>query len=179
MALGQDRREYVAIVGGAQRTVKVEPEGNDLRVNVDGEDYLVCSQAYGDGNVCLLLNSKPRIVHVRNRQPGRYRVTSGGSELAVEIADPLAARIGRVAGPAKQDGQIEVRSPMPGTVVVVHVNQGDEVEEDSPLVVLEAMKMQNALNSPAAGTVREIRVEPGQSVEGESLLVLIDRKKED
>lgn len=179
MALGHDKREYVAIVRGEQRAVKVEPEGERLRVNVDGQDFLVGSQAYGDGNVCLLLNSKPHIVHVNSGQPGRFKVTFGGSETAVDLADPLAARIGRVSGPAKQDGQIEVLSPMPGTVVVVHVAVGDKVEEDSPLVVLEAMKMQNALNSPAAATVREIKVEAGQSVEGDSLLLILDREKED
>jgi biotin carboxyl carrier protein len=176
MALGQDRREYIAITGDKQRTVHVEPEGNDLRVNVDGESFLVGSQPYGDGSVCLLLNSQPRIVHVRNRQPGRFRVTLGGSEMAVEIADPIAARIGRVAGAAQESGQIEIRSPMPGTVVLVHVAEGDEVEEDSPLVVLEAMKMQNALNSPAPAVVREVKCEAGQSVEGESLLIVLDRK---
>ena len=176
MAVGQDGREYIAIIEGKQHAVQIEPEGEAYRVLVDGEEFRVGSEAYGDGDVCLLLNGRPQIVHVRSQQRGRYRVTLGGSELAVEIADPLAARIGRVSGPAQEDGQIEIRSPMPGTVVVVHVAEGEEVEEESPLVILEAMKMQNALTSPDAGIVREIHVETGQSVEGESLLLVLDRK---
>ena len=55
---------------------------------------------------------------------------------------------------------------MHGLVVAVQVKEGDEVEEETPLVVLEAMKMQNALTSPAAGTVREVRARTGETVEG-------------
>jgi len=49
------------------------------------------------------------------------------------------------------------------------------VAAGTPLIVLEAMKMQNALSSPAAGIVRSVRVTPGQTVDGEALLVVIER----
>jgi biotin carboxyl carrier protein len=64
---------------------------------------------------------------------------------------------------------------MPGVVVAIHAREGDEVAAEAPLVVLEAMKMQNALTSPARGTVRRIHVRPGQTVEGDALLVLLER----
>jgi biotin carboxyl carrier protein len=176
MAVGSGGRDYVAVIDGRQRQVRITPDGDGLCVLVDGEEFLVGQIAYGDGEFCLLLDDRPEIVQIRDQKRGKYRVTLTGGEVAVEIADPIVARIRRAAGPAAAEKRIEMRSPMPGTVVLVNVREGEEVEADVPLVVLEAMKMQNALVSTAPGIVREVFVEPGQSVEGEALLVVLDRK---
>jgi len=64
---------------------------------------------------------------------------------------------------------------MPGVVVAVQAKEGDEVAPEAPLVVLEAMKMQNALTSPIQGIVRSVHVQPGQTVEGDAILVVLRR----
>ncbi len=68
-------------------------------------------------------------------------------------------------------GDWAARSPMPGTVVAVHVQAGDEVEGDQPLVVVEAMKMEHTMRAPAAGTVTEVPVIAGEQVKLDDLLV--------
>jgi biotin carboxyl carrier protein len=60
---------------------------------------------------------------------------------------------------------------MPGLVVRIHVAVGDHVAAGDPLVVMEAMKMENELRAPAAGTVRAIPIAPGTPVEKGALLV--------
>jgi len=81
---------------------------------------------------------------------------------AVE-ADAAAA----AAGPSR------LEAPIPGKVVKVHVAEGDEVEAGQPLVVLEAMKMENELTADQAGKVTAVHVEPGQTVDaGEALAEL-------
>ena len=62
---------------------------------------------------------------------------------------------------------------MPGRVIAVHVRAGDRVEPGAPLVVLEAMKMENEFRATAAGVVREVGVAPGQAVNAGDLLVAI------
>ena len=57
-----------------------------------------------------------------------------------------------------------VTSPMPGTVTVVQVSVGDEVAAGTPLLVVEAMKMEHVLTAPVAGTVTELDVTAGQTV---------------
>ncbi len=64
-----------------------------------------------------------------------------------------------------------VRSPMTGRVVAVHVQEGDRVEKNQPLVVVEAMKMEHVLRAPRAGQVRKVACQAGQLVEGGAELV--------
>jgi acetyl/propionyl-CoA carboxylase alpha subunit len=67
-----------------------------------------------------------------------------------------------------------VTAPMPGTVIRVEVEQGDEVEARAPLVVLEAMKMEIPVHSPFAGTVAAVHVAAGDRIAGGALLVELD-----
>jgi len=173
---GDRSREYVAIVGNRQRLVRVEPDGESLRIRVDGEEFNVGFVEHGLGEICLLLNGRPQVVNVQPEGEGRYCVMLGGGETTVAIADPAGAHLGGSNRAIRQDKRIEVRAPMHGLVVAVQVSEGDEVEEETPLVVLEAMKMQNALTSPAAGTVSQVRARTGQTVEENALLVLLDRR---
>jgi biotin carboxyl carrier protein len=63
---------------------------------------------------------------------------------------------------------------MPGTVIRVEVEPGDEVQARKPLVVLEAMKMEIPVHSPFAGTVKAVHVAAGDRVAGGALLVEIE-----
>ena len=70
-------------------------------------------------------------------------------------------------------GPVEVRATLPGLVIAVAVNPGDEVVEGAPLLSIEAMKMQNEVRAPRAGRVIEVAVAPGQTVAtGASLIRL-------
>jgi biotin carboxyl carrier protein len=71
-------------------------------------------------------------------------------------------------------GPQAVRSPMPGKVVKVLVAPGDSVKSGAPVVVVEAMKMENELRSPRDGKVREVKVQEGQAVEANQMLVTIE-----
>ena len=67
----------------------------------------------------------------------------------------------------------KLTAPMPGTIIKVLVNTGDKVEQGQPVVILEAMKMENKINANAAGTVTSIEVSPGQNVDTGQLLLTI------
>jgi acetyl-CoA/propionyl-CoA carboxylase biotin carboxyl carrier protein len=66
-----------------------------------------------------------------------------------------------------------VLSPMPGTVLAVHVQPGEEVEKDQPLVTVEAMKMEHVVLSPSAGVVSAVLVKAGDAVALEEQLAVV------
>ncbi len=85
---------------------------------------------------------------------------AGGETWAVRAVAAMDRR-----GPASAGaGGGSVRSPMPGTVRVVHVAAGDPIEAGAPVVTVEAMKMEYAVEAPVSGRIAELRVVPGQTV---------------
>ncbi|GAA4207479.1 acetyl-CoA carboxylase biotin carboxylase subunit [Streptosporangium oxazolinicum] len=66
-----------------------------------------------------------------------------------------------------------VRSPMPGTVLVVKAGQGERVAEGQPLLIVEAMKMEHTVTAPIGGVVAEVRVRAGQAVAMDAVLAVV------
>jgi biotin carboxyl carrier protein len=80
----------------------------------------------------------------------------------------------KAAAKGKGDAGLGIRAPMPGKVVEVFVEPGEEVEAGDVVLILEAMKMENELRTPKKGTVRAVNVKTGDSVAGNQLLVALD-----
>src|SRR5207253_2314640 len=100
--------------------------------------------------------------------PGRLVVRVG----SIPVTVTLNSGRGRNAedGRAK-DGPQRIAAPMPGKVVRVLVHPGDTVTARQPLVVVEAMKMENELRAARDGQVVKVHVEEGVSVEAGALLI--------
>lgn len=80
----------------------------------------------------------------------------------------------RFAPPGSDHDAGAVVSPMPGTIVAVHVSEGENVEPGAPLIVVEAMKMEHVLTAAESGIVKEIRAKVGDAVDAGVLLVRIE-----
>ncbi len=83
-------------------------------------------------------------------------------------------RTHRTADAKGAAGEQRILAPMPGKVLRVLARVGDEVTLRQPLVVVEAMKMENELASPKTGRVKEVAVSEGQSVEAGRLLAIVE-----
>lgn len=68
----------------------------------------------------------------------------------------------------------EIIAPMPGTIVNILVNEGDEVLEFQEVIILEAMKMENAIPTPEAGKVKEIKVKVDDKVSTDQVLIVLE-----
>ena len=160
------------------------------RVEIDGSERELDLHFAGD-NPVVTLDGKPVDADVR-RIPGGlslilnnkvHDVMLGGPYDAIDVAVGTArARVavvserqrGRRSRGGGGQGAGELRAPMPGRIVEVSVAVGDSVELGTPLVVIEAMKMQNELRAEVRGTVKSVEVAPEQNVESGALLVAID-----
>lgn len=74
-----------------------------------------------------------------------------------------------------KSGITELKAPMPGKVLEISVTPGTQVSAGQPLVILEAMKMENELRSPHSGIIEKINISHGESVEKNELLLIINR----
>ena len=131
---------------GPEREVEVSrPEPLVMNLNIDGRSVEAGAVPQADG----------------------FLVDVNGINHDVSVVDPRAAalRSGAV------DGAAAVRTQMPGRVVRVLVAAGEAVTKGQPLIVVEAMKMENELKSPRDGTVAKVLVAPGELVEGKSTLI--------
>ena len=103
-------------------------------------------------------------------------VTIDGVRHAVAIEDERE-RAAHLAASSRPKGPVTLRASMPGIVRAVLVKPGDAVTAGQPLVILEAMKMENELRADHAGLVREVKVAAGTAVDGGAALVVIDSPK--
>ena len=170
-------------LNGRSRTVSIERAGQGtdgalrLRVSVDGTSSLVDVQRSGEFGLSLVFpeaGERSTTVHVAPGQsPGELLAYLAGRIAAVSVN---ASRSGRGAADtgAGVHGEQKIVAPMPGRVVRVLVAPGDHVEPRQPVIVVEAMKMENELRSPKAGRVKDIAVAAGASVEAGRVLVVID-----
>jgi acetyl/propionyl-CoA carboxylase alpha subunit len=151
--------------GGHSVCVHADPDG-------DGTTLAAEAQASPGGDWVVRVGDRVFDL-VCDGEPPQLTVTGSGcfATLRVESARMRAAASVRKGG--ADDGDGVVCSPMPGKIVKVLVSEGDEVEVGAPLVVVEAMKMENELTAARAGTVQKVLVQPGDAVEGGARLVMV------
>jgi biotin carboxyl carrier protein len=165
-------------VNGRTRTVSVERQKHDgsFRVIVDGTPHIVDAVRVDGGALSFI-----QLDGDAAGQSHRVAVTEGASgELTLAHAAGLVRAIvngrrsrrgGEVAGAT---GEQRIVAPMPGKVLRILVQPGQDVAARQPLVVVEAMKMENELSSPRAGRVKDVAAVEGQSVEAGRVLVVVE-----
>ena len=105
---------------------------------------------------------------------GQYNALVRSSVVHLTVVDERQLRLRGSDSSMAEDGPQVVASPMPGKVVKLLVGPGDEVEDGQPLIVIEAMKMENELRAPTAGVVAEVFVAEGEAVDARTKLIALE-----
>lgn len=158
--------------GGRLFKVAIEtpPGGGSAIVSIDGERVAVDARPTADGYSLIVDGQVIEAAVSAGAQRGEFIVDL--PSVTVPVAIDASRRRGKTARHA--DGEQRITAPMPGRITRVLVSAGDIVELRQPVIVIEAMKMENELRAPKAGTVKEVSVEPGASVEAGRLLIVIE-----
>ncbi len=162
---------------GGKREVEVEREGARFAVTIDGVrreiDYLALDSAVAS----LRYLDDGNSFHVTVHRDGKrnFLIAVGEREFQWKVMTPVEAVDSGSNGAAA--GAAKIVAPIPGKVVSIGVGVGDTVEQGRPVVVLEAMKMENELEAERAGVVAAIHVAPGDTVDAGT--VLVELKAED
>lgn len=165
--------KYVATLDGAEHQLEVEElAAHALRLKIGERQFEVDVHRVGPWSYSILLDNRSFDFEIV-REGDELVVASRGGATRVTLAD--AARRSRHPGarPAAV-GKAMLKAMMPGRVVNVLVELGDEVAAQQGLLVVEAMKMENELKAPKAGKIVELKVKPGQTVEKGELLLVVE-----
>lgn len=146
-----------------------QTEGH-LYIRQNGAEHLADLVRLSNQRYSLILGGRSREIGVEHLADG-YNISAGARSGNFRVEDYELARIKKAAG--IDDSLIinDVLAPMPGLIVHIQCALGDEVKKGDPLLVMEAMKMENDIKSPMAGKIKAINVSPRESVDKGQVLV--------
>jgi len=163
-------------VNGRNAIVKeLKREGNLMTVSVDDDVYEVDLVKVGNGEYSVLYKGKSYNIEViENTDPKHYTVNTFYFTYGVEVIDAETRYIRSREEAGAHHGENIIRSPMPGKVVKILVQTGDEVEAGQTVIIVSAMKMESEFKAGKAGIVTEIAVKEGDTIDGNQLMVVIE-----
>jgi biotin carboxyl carrier protein len=167
-------RRFRVIVGGVPRVVDVSRPTDFSLLLLTGPPSAGVAERDGAGRekgTVLAPQTSTELQLAPGPAPGELLVGLEGRTISVTVNGRRSAH---AEGGAHGHGQVSIAAPMPGRVVRVLVEPGDEVSARQGVVVVEAMKMENELRAPRAGRVKEVSAAAGMSVEAGRILAVIE-----
>lgn len=161
--------KYVTTINGERFEIDIDKDGN-LLVNGDPRD--VDFRPLGTSLYSIIMNNRSYQV-VIDEERGTYSVMILGRLYEGQVLDERAVLMAQRRIPAASSSG-ELQAPMPGLIIKVRVEVGQEVKQGKTCVILESMKMQNELKAPVDGVVKAILIEPGQTVDKNDVLLTIE-----
>ncbi|WCR09256.1 acetyl/propionyl/methylcrotonyl-CoA carboxylase subunit alpha [Paracoccus stylophorae] len=163
---------WVVFVGDRDLPVRIQADRQGSTVRIGDQDLRVESDwKPGQSLARLTVDGAPLVMKVDPVAAG-FRLRTRGADLHVHVRRPRAAELVRLM-PEKiaPDTSKLLLCPMPGLVVKINVDAGDEVQEGQALATVEAMKMENILRAERKGVVKSVNAEPGQSLKVDDVIM--------
>ena len=168
----------------------------DLIIKIDEQEF---NAKFTDGNPNIAINGHPYQVELM-RQLGRNiysfsvnnkmcqvefdinekeqsHIMMNGMSFDIDITNETKRMIEQYikqSGIGNESGNLKVKAPMPGLVVKILIEEGQTIHKGDKVIIVEAMKMENALQSSIDAVVKSIRVREGQPVEKDALLIELE-----
>lgn len=166
--------KYFATVDDQTYEISIDHHG---QITVDGVEMIADMKLVGGQRFYSLILDHVSFEIVLDSDPEQrnlYGVMVSGLRYAVKVQDERSRRLALVDRNLRApEGELIIKAPIPGLIVKVSIEPGQELAEGDTLLILEAMKMENELRAPRAGAVHEVRVKPGDQVAlGQVLLTL-------
>ena len=146
----------------------------EFAFKLNGAEYKCAVEQIEAGKAQVTVNGKVYEVETEAAAPAAQPAAKPAPVAPKPAAAPAAAPKAEAkpaAAPAA--GGVQVKSPLPGSVIKVLVSEGQAVKKGDTLLTLESMKMENAIMAEADGTVKQIAVTPGQNVMQDDLLIVL------
>lgn len=160
--------KYYSRIGETEYEIIIDKD----QIFVDGEPVIVDLKQSGVPELYSILFGGRSYDMLIETERSNYAVTFRGEQFHVQVEDERTRRLntGRKA-PALPHGELPIKAPIPGLVVKVLVEKGSQIEDGQPLIILEAMKMENIIKATGSGIVKAIKVSTKDAVEKNQVLI--------
>jgi len=167
---------------GTEWTVSLQDQSFDVTIDADQGGASVCfadgttmrvtgNWTPGDKLAVMTVDDTPLVLKV-GKVSGGFRIRTRGADMVVHVRTPRQAELARLM-PIKvaPDTSKLLLCPMPGLVVKLHVEEGEDVQDGQALCTIEAMKMENILRAERKGTVSKINATAGDSLAVDEIIL--------
>ncbi len=145
----------------------------EFTFKINGAEYKCAVEEIEAGKTNVTVNGKVYTVETETPKVEAPASKPAPAPAPKPAAAPAAPKAEAPKPAAPAAGGVQVKSPLPGSVIKVLVSEGQAVKRGDTLLTLESMKMENAIMAEADGTVKQIAVTPGQNVMQDDLLIVL------
>lgn len=166
-ALIQERKYKVDVLERRHSwKISLQPEGKDwVTYEVSKKDFKHAEEYFS-----FLFNGQSYLIDVIGKDT-EYTVFTRNSFRTIKIFNDEMLLHESLKKGGGFGGDLELRAGMPGKIIEVFVKPGDEVKANKPLLIMEAMKMENEMRSTRDVKIKEIKIQQGDSVESGAVLI--------
>lgn len=143
-------------------------------ITVNGSAFQWDIHKVGEGYFHVLHENKSYRAEIVHTDVAAKTITFkiNGRHYSVELKDKFDLLLEKMGMNQKAAHKVNsIKAPMPGLIIDLKINAGDVVKEGDPLLILEAMKMENIIKSPGDGMIKKVNVKKGENVEKGQVLV--------
>ncbi len=151
---------------------------NDEQIEINGEAVTPDVYKIDERRMHLLLNNKSYNIEITgyNEEEKTYNIVVNGERNTVAVKDRFDILLEKMGMADLAGSKVnDIKAPMPGLVLKILVEVGSEFKKGDPILILEAMKMENVLKAPADGKVHSIEVAAGDKVEKNQVMVVLEK----
>ena len=153
-------------------TDKIKVENNKEGIFLDGKPFEGEIIKINKNSYKVFRSNKIFRVDVVERQGKEMKFKVNDQFIDVSVTDHIDHILDKLGMNIAASAVVsDIKAPMPGSILSVSVAEGDEVSEGDPLLVLEAMKMENVIKSPGEGKVSKVHISEKENVEKNQVLI--------
>jgi biotin carboxyl carrier protein len=148
----------------------------EKKIKYQGKEVEIKLHEDPKGFSYIVWKNKKYMLDVIEKKQNRYTIMVNGVWHSFTVETPISLKRKRyLETQVDASSGVSIEAPMPGKIIDILVEEGSEVKEGDPIIILEAMKMQNEITSHITGIVKSVLAKKGESVMKDDIMIEIRR----